>query len=131
MSLLESVRHFTFLLSHDNLRFTRQKQPKDHEQLKQEVEGFSQKIEDAIANYNPSPRNNGVLSASAITADVAVKMFNASGSLKGDNDRNDTKHIDVLDREHVTDTAVHCLGWAHDPARPAIPGAAAMTKDQV
>ena len=39
--------------------------------------------------------------------------------------------INKKDRDRVIDKARRCLAWAHDKERPAVPGADAMTNDQV
>ena len=39
--------------------------------------------------------------------------------------------IKIKNRNHVIAKATRCLEWAHDPERTVVPGAEAMTNDQV
>ena len=106
---------------------------------------FSQQIEDALATYSSLPEVEGRIllpeensddsshkrSSSIITANAASTMSLECTVRKGKKSGFTMKPIDELDRDHVIGQAERCLAWAHDSARPAIPGAENMTKDQV
>ena len=157
MGLLESVRHFTYLLSEENLQFVNGQNSKDHEHLKHEIEGFSKEIEDGLAMYKPQQnakqkskeapdwchnddigddRNVGddkdpiqQQPASSLTADAASRMFATSPKVSHKNGV--VKFIDDLERTLVIDTAKRCLAWAYAPTRSVVPGTEKLTKDEV
>ena len=129
MNFMESVRHFTFLLSKKNLRFVNGEKAQDRETIASKVEGFSKTIHKALAAYAPvasSPRKN----SSTLTADAATAMFQESNNKSEDASRRMVP-ISSKDRDEVIDQATRCLAWAHDPARLPVPGAESMTNDQV
>ena len=66
MSLLESVRHFAFLLSDDNLQYVSGNKSKLHGAIAHEVDSF-------VPELKPS---SGPNSACTITANAAEEMFN-------------------------------------------------------
>ena len=68
------------------------------------------------------------------TAAVASAMFRESNGGRESSHKSSVSQmrpIKIKDRNHVIAKAIRCLEWAHDPARPVVPGAENMTKDQV
>ena len=149
MNFIETVRHFTFLLSKKNLQFVNEHEAEEPKNLAREIEGFSETIQQVIATYyapereekipvvsndpqhSPDVENpSHVPHSSARTADVATAMFTESKK-EQNNSVSRIRPINKKDRDHVIDKAKRCLKWAHDPARPVVPGAEAMTNDQV
>ena len=138
MNLLEAVRHITFLLSEANLKFVKGENSKEHEHLEREIEGFSKDIEKGLATPKPSVVSNDAKhlrddddssqpqSACAVTADAASSMFHENKI-----EPRDVEPIDKNARDIAIDRTKRCLEWAHDPARPAVPGAENLTNAQV
>merc|ERR1712032_1411947 len=131
MNFMETVRHFTFLRSKQNLKYVNKRKLKDHGVLKREIEEFSKKIQEALATYNPIIlySNDGLTSLDS-TASIATKMLQESKLPKEKGVKNDADPINKNDRNRVINKAERCLAWAHDPERAAVPGAENMTKDQ-
>jgi len=131
MNFMETVRHFTFLLSKKNLKFVNKRKLKDHEVLKREIEEFSTKIQEALATYNPTSLqfNDGSTSLDN-TASIATKMLQESKLLPKKGAKGDADPINKSDRNKVINKAGRCLAWAHDPEREAVPGAENMTNEQ-
>ena len=131
MSLLEAVRHFTFLLSEENLQFVRGGKSKDREHLEREIDGFSEHVQDGLAKYN-KPQHHRKQSSIALTADAAKDMYQEYRlhKMKRKNG-GDAELINDLDRDQLIDTAKRCLAWAHNPARAVVPGTENVTNDQV
>ena len=152
MNFMESVRHFTFLLSEQNLGFVNGRKSKEPNALVREVEACSETIEQALATYSSiqrdSPTTNAsdddpeaplntekpfrVRHSSRLTADMATEMFQESRSRR--KSKSPLPHmipINDEDRDRVIEKASRCLRFAHNPARAPMPGAEAMTKDQV
>ena len=68
------------------------------------------------------------------TAAVASAMFRESNGGRESSHKSSVSQmrpINIKDRNYVIAKAGRCLKWAHDPARPVVPGAEAMTNDQV
>ena len=132
MNFMESVRHFTFLLSKTNLEVdTTKRELKDHEVLKREIEEFSEKIQEALATYNSTTLHfNDGLTSLDDTASIATKMLQESKLLQKRGPKGDADPINNYDRNRVINKAERCLAWAHDPERAAVPGAENMTNDQ-
>ena len=152
MNLLETVRHFTFLLSKKNLQFVKGGKSKKPKNLAGTIEGFSKTIQQALATHYSQEREEhaavvsddlqnsqnsldtenptDVQHSSARTADVATAMFRESNR-KRKQSVSQMSPINIKDRNCVIEKARRCLAWAHDPARPVVPGAEAMTNDQV
>ena len=152
MNFMETVRHFTFLLSKNNLQFANGRKPKDRNTLAREIKAFSETIQQALATHysiqceNPSTSASNddletslltkkamqVRHSSMLTADVATEMFRESRSRR--KSKNPLPHmipINDRDRDRLIDKASRCLRFAHNPARAPMPGAEAMTNDQV
>merc|ERR1711881_666639 len=51
MNFMESVRHFTFLLSKENLKFVNGGKAQEPKNLASKIEGFSETIQQALATY--------------------------------------------------------------------------------
>merc|ERR1712048_42166 len=131
MNFMETVRHFTFLLSKKNLQFVNKRKLKDHEVLKREIEEFSRKIQEALATYNSATIHfNDGLTPLDHTASIATKMLQESKSLPKKGPKGDADPINKSDRNKVINKAERCLAWAHDPEREAVPGAENMTNEQ-
>ena len=178
MNLLETVRHFSFLLSKKTLKFINGEKSKSGESLECEIEEFSAQIQEDLAKYyseqhkeqkvevsidpenfpdNATSAPVEALSSSARTANAATAMFEESASRKADSE-NGVADIDPITKKQqdvVIDKArcltltltltlifililtltltltSRSLAWAHDPDRPAVPGAEQMTNDQV
>ena len=120
MGLMEAVRHCLFLLSEENLEFVKGRKSKGHDEIELRIQRFSTEIEDSLSAYN-SER----IATSMQTASAAATMFQQGNVFS------DVKAIDKMERRIMTAKAKQCLAWAHDPARPAVPGAEHMTNDQV
>ena len=152
MNFMEAVRHCTFLLSENNLEFANGRKSKEPNALVREVEACSETIEQALATYSSGQRESPttiasdddpkaplnaekplrVRHSSRLTADVATEMFRESRSRrKSKNAVPDMLPIDEEEQDYVIDKARRCVTWAHDPTRPPMPGAGAMTNDQV
>ena len=146
MNLMETVRHFTFLLSKKNLEFLNGRKSEKPKNLERKIEGFSKSIQQALATHYSQEREEQAAVASddlkksfdtenpphvrhscTLTADVATVMFNESNKKSN----HSLSCIKKKDRDRVIDKAKRCLAWAHDPARPAVTGAEALTNDQV
>ena len=76
MNLLESVRHFTFLLSEENLQYASGNKAKLYEALEQEVDGFVPEL-----RTSSGPNSIGDRTACAITAHAAEEMFSKCNRL--------------------------------------------------
>ena len=151
MNLLETVRHFTFLLSEKNLLFVRGRKLAKVKKMKQYVEEFSKSIKHGLAAYKDERRQEQTLERSismdtsgkedsaklpaspTSTANAATRMMQEHRLRRenGGNDISVAAPISKAARKKVILKARRCLAWAHDPARPAIRGAANMTNDQV
>ena len=150
MNLMESVRHFTFLLSKRYIKSVKGGKMKQTKKLKAQIERFSSTINVALEKYYSEPHpeakgNDNTFSeekidlsdrrrsaASSRTADAAADMLRAS--VKVDSKRAGVvrmTHITKVQRDKVIHKAKACLAWAHDPERKAVPGAGKITKDQV
>jgi len=131
MDLMESVRHFTFLLSEQNLKnVNKKKKCKSTKDIKIEVKGFSKQIESAIAEKKPQIMHRE--SASTLTAYEVTKMVQKSKLLqrRSNVDAFDIKPINKNERAIVIDKARRSLMWANDPERMTIDGAKDMTAYQ-
>ena len=85
MNFMESVRHFTFLLSKKNLKFVNGGKAQEPKNLASKIEGFSETIQQALATYYSQNRkdqtpvvSNDLRNSSSCTADVATAMFRES-----------------------------------------------------
>merc|ERR1719198_622074 len=74
MSLMESVRHFTFLLSEKNLNFVNGKQSKTPDKLEAEIEEFSKSA------FTPRPRAESEDSAYANAFKASRKSFSCTAN---------------------------------------------------
>ena len=151
MNLMESVRHFTFLLSKKNLDFVCGRKNKDRNTLEREIEAFSQTIQDTLTTHhgdnfkrpttaasnddpiaslntaNPSYSRH----ATIVTADVATGMFREFAAVrKSQKAAPKMIAIDKENRDRVIYKARRCLARTYDPARPPTPAGGAMTDDQ-
>ena len=149
MNFIETVRHFTFLLSKKNLEFVNGRKSRTATTIARNIEGFSKPIQYALATHyvqeredHPAAVSNevdaenppNVRHSSTRTADVATAMFRESNSKRASSHKSSISQIRPItkkDRERVITKARRCLEWAHDTARPVVPGAEAMTNDQV
>ena len=153
MNFMESVRHFTFLLSEQNLEFVNGRKSKEPNALVREIEDFSETIQQALATYysNQCERPTTIIApndlerslitenplharhSSARTADVASVMFRESRSRRSQRDNSLSQPVPISesDRDRVIDRARRCLAWAYDPARAPVPGAESMNNEQV
>ena len=153
MNFMEAVRHFTFLLSKENLNFVNGQQCKDSEtlhdaysrysKLKDEIVGFSEEIQEALKKYYPDhcEEQTHVVSsdltlaptATTHTANAATAMAQESKSLKEDSENSvyNVAPINKTARDLVIDKAIRSLAWAHDEERQQVPGASQITNDQV
>ena len=126
------------------MQFVNGHKAKEPKNIAREIENFSKTVQEALATYYSQEREGNAVSidpqhslhtentslSSSCTADMATAMFQESGS----SNENSLSHISPINkksRDLVIDKARRCLAWAHDPARPAVPGAEAMTNDQV
>jgi len=125
MNLLETVRHFTYLLSKQNIQSIKMHAHKEYENLKREIKELSQ---DAMAEnimHGVEVNKAGdqhMLHDCSFTAKSAAQML-----------RERTPKLTAIgkyNRNKVFDKATRCLEWARDHARPSIPGAESMTNDQ-
>ena len=127
MSLVESIRHFTFLLSDENLNYVKGGKAATASNLKKRMQRFNTKTEESFSRYSSASE----APASPLTINAVTKMFKDSAVRKSSNASFGLKPIDKIDRHIVNDKAEMSLAWAHDPARPVVPGAENMTNDQV
>ena len=125
MNLIEGVRHFTFLLSEKHLEFVNGRKTKEPENIAREIEAFSGEIQQVLATHYSHIRHSSMR-----TANVATEMLRESRR-KSKNAVNRMLPINKKDRDRVIDIARRCLRWAHDPMRPVVARAEAMTNDQV
>ena len=139
MSLMETVRHFTFLLSEKNLNFVNRKECQTPENLELEIEQFS---EDAFSlkQTDPAERSSDDTNASKPFSESSTRASNAAAaifqqsSLRIADDENDVGNVDAIsqnDRSIVIEKARRSLAWAHDPEREPVADAPEMTNDQV
>ena len=153
MNFMESVRHFTFLLSKKNLEFVNGRKSRTAKAIARKIEDFSQPIQQALATHYaqehedqtttiPNEMRNSVdlespshvRHSSTRTVDVSTAMFRESNRERESPHKNSVSQMRPItkkDQERVITKAIRCLEWAHDPARPVVPGAEAMTNDQV
>ena len=153
MNFMESLRHFTFLLSKKNLEFVNGRKSRTATTIARQIEDFSKPIQQALATYYAQDREDqpaavstdlgnsldtenppNARHASTRTVDVASAMFRESNRARESSRKNSVSQIRPItkkDRERVITKAIRCLKWAHDPARQVVPGAEAMTNDQV
>ena len=153
MNFMESVRHFTFLLSEQNLEFVNGRKSKKTNILAREIEDFSETIQQALATFNSNQcehptttiaskdlersssteNTSHIRHSSARTADVASAMFRESRSRRSQRHKSLSQlhPISESDRDRIIDRARRCLAWAYDPARAPVPGAESMNNEQV
>merc|ERR1719174_1325843 len=126
MGLVESIRHLTFLLSDENLQYVKRGKVTTESNLKKRIHRFNTKTEEMFSTFSSEAQ----APPSSATIDAVTTMFNDSVARKASNASFDLKPIDKIDRHIVNDKAQSSLAWAHDPARPVVPGSENMTKDQ-
>ena len=144
MDLSDAVRHFTFLLSEQNVTFVQGTKSQNHANLKREIEEFAGGIETGVAisedkgNLNDAGDDcdtsdahdadeNNTVAASTVTANASLAMFRQFKTTHGES----VDPITQFDRKRVMHAATRCLAWARDPARAPVPGAENLTNDQV
>ena len=117
MTLLESVRHMTFLLSDKNIKFIKGRRSKKTKAIEHEIEKYN------VISHVLSARHT---EGEHETADAAERMQRVSSR-----EKLSLYPITESDRDFLISTAKRCLSWARDPARVAVHGAVNVTVEEV